>query len=47
MMLVDPNIMSCALGGLEDGFVPWYNASNLLKRYIQLAICHWDINING
>ena len=31
-LIFAPNILSCALGGIDGGFVPWDNLSNLLKR---------------
>ena len=29
-----PTMASCDLVGIDGGFVPWYNLSNLLKSYI-------------
>ena len=46
-LLVAPAIMPHTLGGIDGGFVPWYNLSNLLKSYMQLARFHLPINING
>ena len=31
MLLVAPTIISCTLGDIKGGFVPWENSPNLLK----------------
>ena len=31
IMLSVPAMLSCSLGGIDGGFVLWYNSSNMLK----------------
>ena len=46
-LLIAPAILSHTLVGIDGGFFPWYNLSNLLKsRYIPTR-SHCSVDLNG
>ena len=47
MLLVSPKIRPHTLFGINSGLVLWYNSTNLLKSYMQLARCHWHVVVDG
>ena len=46
-LLVSPAISSRTLVGVDGGFVPWDNLSNLLKARCILTRRHWRVELNG
>ena len=46
-LLVAPVIFPCTLVGIDGGFVPWDNSSNLLKAICRLTKRHWIVELNG
>ena len=44
-LLVAPNISSRTLFGINSGFVPWDNLSNLLKDRCRLTRRHWRVKL--